>query len=315
MKGWILVLVVGVVLVNGCISEKQTTTTTILNKTLYCETDDDCIVVNADCCGCGALGYRIAIAKGFKENWSKQLGEKCSGTVMCPPMISQHISCFSEALCINNTCTLVPTKDVIASEISKCDNITDSYYKPRCYIALANKRGVSICDVIPEEFEEYNFRNGCRKNVAINAKNYRLCDTIDNSRDKAFCYNEVAKKTDNPPICDLIPEDYGVKYECYVYFSGIEFRDYVNETVMKKIFYCENDSDCVAVQSDCCSCYSGGKNIAVAKSFEETWEQALREKCRDAVCPAVMSDHLTCLAYPICFTNTCMLTPTTTTTL
>ncbi len=70
-----------------------------------CETDEDCVKVDAGCCGCNEGGEAIAIHKNRQSSWEAQLQENCSD-VMCPQVISNHPSCEKEAVCVNNECVL-----------------------------------------------------------------------------------------------------------------------------------------------------------------------------------------------------------------
>ncbi|MFH1055397.1 MAG: hypothetical protein V1744_04815 [Candidatus Altiarchaeota archaeon] len=75
--------------------------------------------------------------------------------------------------------------------------------------------------------------------------------------------------------------------------------------------YCSTDSDCVAVKSDCCDCSAGGKNTAVAKGYEGSWNAELAGKCKDTACIQVMSQHISCLSTPVCVNSECTLKPDT----
>jgi hypothetical protein len=81
---------------------------------------------------------------------------------------------------------------------------------------------------------------------------------------------------------------------------------------------CQSDSDCIAIQADCCACNAGGSNIAISKSYKDTWVAQLSAKCKDKACLAVMSQDISCRSTPACQDNVCTLVlesnPTTTTT-
>ena len=51
-----------------------------------------------------------------------------------------------------------------------------------------------------------------------------------------------------------------------------------------KLRNCEQDSDCVETQADCCSCNSGGEQIGINKKYLKEWENTLAEKCQDIGC-------------------------------
>jgi hypothetical protein len=71
-----------------------------------CNVDSDCIIVQSDCCGCNQGGKADTIHQKHKESWEKTVRIKCEGT-LCTQAISNHWSCFAEAECIKNKCTLV----------------------------------------------------------------------------------------------------------------------------------------------------------------------------------------------------------------
>ena len=52
---------------------------------------------------------------------------------------------------------------------------------------------------------------------------------------------------------------------------------------------CDQDSDCVETQADCCSCSSGGKQIGINKKYLKNWEDALEKKCQDIGCIALFN--------------------------
>ena len=70
---------------------------------------------------------------------------------------------------------------------------------------------------------------------------------------------------------------------------------------------CRRDDECVKVQADCCGCNYGGKAVSISKEFEENWEDTINAKCKDIICPTVLSNHWTCAAKPKCIQNKCTL--------
>jgi len=62
---------------------------------------------------------------------------------------------------------------------------------------------------------------------------------------------------------------------------------------------CDVDSDCVKVQTTCCSCSMGGEEKCVSKDRVEFYEKKLAEECDvegGIICPAVYNcqDDLVC---------------------
>lgn len=138
------------------------------------------------------------------------------------------------------TTTLLETTTTL-SELEKCANLTDEFDKPRCYRNLAiNKKNELICDAIPEEFEEYKHRTKCYIGVAIATRDISICEKFTDDEKIVFCIHEVAIGTNNVSLCDIIPDEYTIKYHCY-----LSLRDTENKSIIDKIFFCKNDSDCV----------------------------------------------------------------------
>lgn len=76
-------------------------------KLRICRKDDECIKVQADCCGCTAGGKATSIHEQYSENWQDTIESKCA-EIMCPAVMSNHWTCAAEARCIGNKCTLEP---------------------------------------------------------------------------------------------------------------------------------------------------------------------------------------------------------------
>lgn len=93
----------------------SSSSTTLLPKEVFsCQEDSDCTVVNEYCCGCNAGGRVMAISKDFIEVWQEQ--NSYGGVCGCPAVISQHISCYSSPVCVNNTCILKPDLDRLCTQ-------------------------------------------------------------------------------------------------------------------------------------------------------------------------------------------------------
>ncbi|MBL7160589.1 MAG: hypothetical protein ISS93_01920 [Candidatus Aenigmarchaeota archaeon] len=73
-----------------------------------CSADSDCIAARADCCGCSYGGKAKAINKEYSGYWDGKVG-----SCMCPAVISNHISCLSDAKCVNSKCQLVPNPELV----------------------------------------------------------------------------------------------------------------------------------------------------------------------------------------------------------
>ena len=91
---------------------------------IYCETDNDCVKVDAGCCSCNYGGEATAINKDYKEDWNSNLTKECK-EIACTAAVSDHISCFSDPKCVNKTCILTPNKERfcnLSSAFINCKN-------------------------------------------------------------------------------------------------------------------------------------------------------------------------------------------------
>ncbi len=70
---------------------------------------------------------------------------------------------------------------------------------------------------------------------------------------------------------------------------------------------CRRDDECVKVKADCCGCSAGGQAATMTQEHVKYWENALNDKCKKIMCPAIISNHWTCQAEPTCFQNKCTL--------
>jgi len=52
---------------------------------------------------------------------------------------------------------------------------------------------------------------------------------------------------------------------------------------------CNQDSDCVETQADCCNCNSGGEQIGINKKYLKVWENAWDKKCQNIGCIALFN--------------------------
>jgi hypothetical protein len=71
---------------------------------------------------------------------------------------------------------------------------------------------------------------------------------------------------------------------------------------------CRTDSDCVLVPADCCGCNKGGKQRAIPRKNKATYQRAQQSRCKDTLCPEVMSQDPSCSARTaVCREQTCTL--------
>jgi len=76
-----------------------------------CELDEDCIIVQADCCDCENGGVQIGLNKDFADAWKTEIENKCAD-VTCPA-ISQCSP--GRAFCDNLVCNFVTEESLTAT--------------------------------------------------------------------------------------------------------------------------------------------------------------------------------------------------------
>ncbi|MFH1536871.1 MAG: hypothetical protein ABID45_02720 [Patescibacteria group bacterium] len=92
-------------------------------KSTECEVDSDCALARTECCAYS----RTAMNNDSAENWKNILSKKCGQFSICPEMISQHISLFSNAKCQKGVCIAEPDKDRVCNDspiYENCKSIT-----------------------------------------------------------------------------------------------------------------------------------------------------------------------------------------------
>ena len=71
---------------------------------------------------------------------------------------------------------------------------------------------------------------------------------------------------------------------------------------------CRVDADCVVVPDDCCGCTGGGKQRALSKKDQASYQRARQVHCADTMCAAVMSQDPSCAARSaVCKEGKCTL--------
>ncbi|MEF8846883.1 MAG: peptidoglycan-binding domain-containing protein [Candidatus Paceibacterota bacterium] len=72
----------------------------------YCDTDDDCTLVNENCCGCENGGGKKCINKEFEESWKSELNCEEKEDIACP-MVYLCDDLPSGCECVDNTCQTI----------------------------------------------------------------------------------------------------------------------------------------------------------------------------------------------------------------
>jgi|GEM_PF-6307345 hypothetical protein len=159
---------------------------------------------------------------------------------------------------------------------------------------LAPEPTPSVEEGPKEQCADYD-RNGVLENHCATCGN-NVCEPFE-SCTPTSCNLEACTKDCGQLHCD---QDC-VKEEAPILQSGV----LPEATLSLKI--CNKDSDCVKVNADCCGCTAGGKATTLAMKSEKVWQQTLDVKCKDIMCPAVMSQDWSCFVEPKCIKNKCTL--------
>lgn len=72
---------------------------------LSCKEDQDCTIIEADCCGCRQGGSQKAIHKSQVLSAKTDLKARCD-SVACMAVISNHKSCKQKSRCKSGSCVL-----------------------------------------------------------------------------------------------------------------------------------------------------------------------------------------------------------------
>ncbi|MBI2530318.1 MAG: hypothetical protein HYW05_04210 [Candidatus Diapherotrites archaeon] len=136
----------------------------------------------------------------------------------------------------------------------------------------------------------------------------------------AYFYNANSRKWEKALTREISESDLGKGMAVYAEESCIlgegeieppmpdEPEEPENPEPEPNVYACEENDDCISVQGGCCGCSSGGSNIAINKKYSEYWDELLSEKCRNTLCPTVISDDWTCFApEPKCQASICVL--------
>nr|HEX4315875.1 hypothetical protein [Kofleriaceae bacterium] len=67
---------------------------------------------------------------------------------------------------------------------------------------------------------------------------------------------------------------------------------------------CTTDADCTLVDA-CCGCGAGGRKVGLRMDALTAYEKNRPNRCKDVACAAVMSDHPSCNAEPVCRKGHC----------
>ena len=84
-------------------SETISLISTPIKKSASCKTDADCVLVNADCCGCQSGGSSIAVHKSDKKSYNSALKKTCSTSTPANCSASYRCNTF-QAYCHNSQC-------------------------------------------------------------------------------------------------------------------------------------------------------------------------------------------------------------------
>jgi len=69
----------------------------------YCETDEDCVLINSNCCGCSSGGGKKCLNEEYEESWKSELNCQEKESIACP-MVYLCDDLPSGCECVDNTC-------------------------------------------------------------------------------------------------------------------------------------------------------------------------------------------------------------------
>jgi hypothetical protein len=70
---------------------------------------------------------------------------------------------------------------------------------------------------------------------------------------------------------------------------------------------CKTDKDCVLVIDDCCPCAEGGKQRAIPKKQQATYEKERKKRCTGTACTEMVSTDPSCAQHAFCGAGICEL--------
>ena len=114
------------------------------NDLFSCKIDEDCIMVPPGCCGCSSGSGHIFINKNYEDDWRSFTQSICQQTA-CIAVISQHISCFSNPVCVENKCRSAPNKEIVCNSLLY-ENCKD--FPPDNMDEILRGNGISCNEVI-----------------------------------------------------------------------------------------------------------------------------------------------------------------------
>jgi hypothetical protein len=101
-------------------------------------------------------------------------------------------------------------------DVSICDAATHGGVRYQCYAMVAEKlANLDICGKIPSgaQGETGQLHDLCVSDVAVNLKDYELCQRIKTPGLRDGCYLQIYQQTDDMSLCEMI-QDLGMKSLC-----------------------------------------------------------------------------------------------------
>lgn len=215
MKIWIIAILIGIVVVSGCLKEETTTTTpttstTTIEVSTSVEKTTTTTISNVDPC---------------KE--ARDLGELQS--------------CY--------TAVATDTKDP-----SFCDMKTDLSNETLLHLCGINPTdvwvNVSYCDKTYGEL----WRNYCLEELAQTTENASFCKFINGTGWMGRCYRNLAIDTKDASFCELIDERYLVKYGCLRKLGALndsmekKFKHCISDSECVASLYSKYSEECINIR-------------------------------------------------------------------
>ena len=147
-----VILIVILVILSGCTPDLDAKAAS--GELFACTVDADCVPVRGSCGGCGASGRQITINdestsvpllvinERYESAWNRRASTQCEGLGVLFA-ISSHVACYSDPLCVDERCVLVPN----ASRLCERHHFS-CVYVDFDYVSSYDRYGIDCEDVL-----------------------------------------------------------------------------------------------------------------------------------------------------------------------
>ncbi len=117
----------------------------------------------------------------------------------------------------------------------------------------------------------------------------------------------VPRPIDEPPIVPPVIDKSIIERPSNEPPIGVPQHSDVLPEVTTSLRICRGDDECTKVKADCCGCSAGGQAAVINKEHVAHWTNTLEQKCKEIMCPQVISNDWSCQVGPKCVENKCTL--------